>query len=186
MNKSEELTIAPQLEDALQELPILQYGVLPVSEVTFEQRIRYVCEHECPQYNTSWSCPPAVGTVEECRERCSAYTHCFIFSTISEVRDITDMEETLATRMDHEEITHEVAKLLREQYGDVITLSTESCAVCSKCSWPDAPCRNPGRMFPCVESYGIVVSELAQKAGMEFMNGQNIVTWFSVIFFRNI
>ena len=25
--------------------------------------------------------------------------------------------------------------------------------------------------------------ELAEKAGMDFMNGQNIVTWFSVIFF---
>ena len=117
MIMQELVQIRPEMETALQELPILQYAVLPVSEVAFEQRIRFVCEHECPQYNTSWSCPPAVGTVEECRERCSAYTNCFLFSTISEVRDITDMEETLGTRMEHEEITREEVKLFQACYG---------------------------------------------------------------------
>ena len=63
--------------------------------------------------------------MEECRERCNAYTNCFLFSTISEVRDISDMEETLSTRMEHEEITREVVKLFHSFYGEVIALSTE-------------------------------------------------------------
>ena len=177
------IQIRPEMETALQELPILQYAVLPVSEVTFEQRIRYVCEHECPQYNTSWSCPPAVGTVEECRERCNAYTNCFLFSTISEVRDISDMEETLSTRMEHEEITREVVKLFHSFYGEVIALSTESCAVCSKCTWPDAPCRFPDKLYPSMEACGLFVSKICKQCGMEYNNGPDTITFFSCILF---
>ena len=39
-------------------------------------------------------------------------------------------------------------------------------------------------MFPCVESYGILVTELAEKGGISYQNGAGTVTWFSVLFFR--
>ena len=54
---------------------------------------------------------------------------------------------------------------------------TEACAICQKCAYPAAPCRHPERMFPCVESQGILVTDLAEKHGLDFMNG-NIVVWF--------
>lgn len=38
-------------------------------------------------------------------------------------------------------------------------------------------------MFPCVESYGIVATALAEQNGIEFYNG-NIVTWFSLLCYR--
>ena len=37
-------------------------------------------------------------------------------------------------------------------------------------------------MIPCVESYGILVTDLAEKAGMTFMEDYNTVIWFSAIF----
>lgn len=172
-----------ELEQELLQYPIMQFAYLKTEQVEFLDRVREICKKECPRYGTSWSCPPAVGTVEECRERCRAFTDVFVFSTIAEVQDITNMEETLATRMEHEEITMEVVRIFRRQFGEILTLSTESCEICQKCSYPDAPCRHPDRMFPCVESYGILVTELAQLGEMEFMNGSNVVTWFSVIFY---
>ena len=45
------------------------------------------------------------------------------------------------------------------------------------------PCRHPDKMFPCVESQGILVTDLAEKHGLDFMNG-NIVVWFSLILFK--
>lgn len=42
---------------------------------------------------------------------------------------------------------------------------------------------HPERMFPCVESYGIVATALAEQNGIEFYNG-NIVTWFSLLCYR--
>ena len=68
--------------------------------------------------------------------------------------------------------------------GEMQVLSTESCAICEKCAYPDAPCRHPDRMFPCIESYGILVTEPAEKNGITFMSGSGLVTWFSLILYK--
>ena len=134
-------------------------------------------------YNTSWACPPAVGSVEVCKARCLSYPQAMMLTTVTEVADIENMELTLATRGEHERLTHEVEQLFRQQGCETMVLSTESCAICQQCAWPEAACRHPDRMYPCVESHGILVTELADSFGIEFFNG-NIVTWFSLIFFR--
>ncbi len=171
------------VEEKLQELPVVQYAWLEEREIPFSGRVREICQSECPRYGTSWSCPPGVGTVEECRDRCAGFPGAFVFTTIAEVMDAADMEETLATRGAHEEVTKEIREIFRKAGCRTLALSADSCAICDKCAYPDAPCRHPERMLPCLESYGIIVPELAQKAGIEFMNGANIVTWFGVILF---
>ncbi len=170
------------LEAQITRFPICEYAWLPAKEVPFLEQVRYICQTECPRYGTSWSCPPAVGTVEECKKRCREYKDVFLFTTMEEVADIADMEETLRTRKAHEEITRNVVSVMRKRWGKLLTLSTESCANCPVCAYPDGPCRHPGKMFPCIESYGILVTELAEKCGIHFMSGGNIVTWFSLIF----
>jgi len=171
------------MEQQLSQLPLFQYGFLTPDQLVFTERVRHVCEQECPMYNSSWACPPAVGSVEECKARCLSYPQALMITTVTEVADIENMELTLATRGEHEAVTHQVEQLFQQQGCQTMVLSTESCAVCQNCAWPDAPCRHPERMYPCVESHGILVTELAELFGMEFFNG-NIVTWFSLIFFR--
>lgn len=173
-----------QLEQQLRELPIVQYEFLETAELTFSPRVRLVCETDCTRYGTSWACPPAVGTVEECRERCLSYPHTLLITTMNEVDNIEDLEGTLRTRTGHEEITRQVSELLRAQGAETYPLSTESCAICQKCSYPDGPCRHPERMFPCVESQGILLIDTAERFGIEFQAGGNIVTWFSLILYR--
>lgn len=171
------------VEAQLCELPISQYAWIDPRQIEFSERIRYVCEHECTMYGKSWACPPAVGTVEACREKVLSYPEGLVFTTLTEVEDIADLEATLATRAPHEKITRQVRDILRQYSHDVLTLSTEACAICEHCTYPNAPCRNPDRMFPCVESYGVVATDLAEKNGIEFYNG-NLVTWFSVLCYR--
>lgn len=171
-------------EQRLAELPLAQYAFFSTQELEFSPRIRKVCELECPRYGKSWACPPAVGTVDECRARCLAYPEGLLIATLTEVEDITDMEQTLATRPAHEELTREVAVLLQDEGLTVMGLSTDSCAVCAHCSYPDAPCRHPARMYPCVESHGIVVTALAEKLGVTYLYGGNVVTWFSLLLYR--
>ena len=171
------------IEQQLSALPLAQYGWIETAELEFSERIRRVCEQECPMYGKTWACPPAVGTVEECRARCLSYPHALMMTSITEVSDIANLEETLATRAPHEALTRQVRDMIAEQSSDVMALSTEACAICQKCAYPDAPCRHPDRMFPCVESQGILVTDLAEKHGLDFMNG-NIVVWFSLILFK--
>ncbi len=173
-----------QVEKRLCELPIAQYSWVRVEDITFSERIRHVCETECPMYGKSWACPPAVGPVNVCQTRCRDFVEALVITTVTEVRDIADLEETLATRAPHEEITRQVYAILQEEAEEVMALSTEACAFCEVCSYlTGEPCRHPDRMFPCVESYGIVATDLAEKYGIEFFNG-NLVTWFSILFFR--
>ena len=172
------------LERQLRELPLYIYEFIRTDELVFSDRVRYICETECGMYDRSWACPPAVGTVEECRERVMRFEEGLLIATITEVSDIANIDETLATRAPHEAITRQVLELVWRQAAETLVLSTESCAHCERCTWPDAPCRHPDRMFPCVESHGILVTDLAEKRGIDFMAEGNIVTWFSLILYK--
>lgn len=171
------------IEGQLASLPLAQYGWIRTADLTFSDRIRHVCEQECPMYGKTWACPPAVGSVEACRARCLGFPHALYLTTLTEVSDIANLEETLATRGPHEEVTRQALDILKPQVQETMVLSTEACAICEHCAYPSAPCRHPDRMFPCVESHGIVVTDLAEKEGIDFYGG-NIVTWFSLILFR--
>ena len=172
------------LEQQLAEFPLYQYMFIDTGELAFSPRVRHICQSECPMYGKSWACPPAVGSVEDCEKKCLSYPEALVITTITEVSDIANLQETLDTRGPHEDITRQVADLVRQQCGDVYVLSTEACAVCESCAYPDGPCRHPGRMFPCVESHGILATDLAEKYGIDFIGG-NIVTWFSLIFYKD-
>lgn len=172
------------LEEKLSELPLYIYDFFDPRELEFSSRIRWICEHECPMYGQSWACPPGVGSVDVCRQKCLAYDNCLLISSIVEVRDIADMEETLATRPDHEALTEQVRELMREQGIDPFILSTEACTICDRCAILDGEdCRFPEKMHPCVESHSINVVDVLEKRGLEFQFGANVVTWISLLFY---
>ena len=135
-------------------------------------------------YGKTWACPPAVGAVSACQSKCLSYENCLMIGTVVEVSDITNIEETLATRPAHEEVTNLVRDLFREQDVEPYVLSTEACAICDRCAYLDGqPCRHPERMHPCIESHGINIIPTLEANGLEFQYGENIVTWFSLLFF---
>ncbi len=172
------------LEAQLSELPLYVYHFFDAAELEFSQRIRWICEHECPMYGKSWACPPAVGTVEECQRKCLGNKNALLISTITEVRDIANIDETLSTRSDHEAITNQVRDMMRAQGVDPYVLSTEACAACQRCAYLDGqPCRFPDRMHPCVESQGINLIPIIEELGLTFQYGENVVTWFSLLLY---
>lgn len=172
------------LESQLAELPLYGYFFIEPKDLEFSERIRWICENECPMCGRTWACPPAVGSVEQCRKKCLSHENCLMIATIVEVGDIADIEETLATRPDHEQITAEVRELMRAQGVEPYILSTEACAVCERCAYLDGqPCRHPEHMHPCVESHGINVIPVLENCGIEFQFGANVVTWVSLLFY---
>ena len=173
-----------RLEEGMRELPIVQYEFFDTAELTFSPRVRLVCETDCARWGTSWACPPAVGTVEECRERCLRYPRALLITTMNEVADIADLEETLTTRAPHEEVTRQVNALLQAQGAETYPLSTESCAVCKNCTYPEQPCRYPDKMFESLEGYGILVTELAERLKIPFLDENHLITWFSLVLYR--
>lgn len=174
-----------RLEAQLAQLPLYYYDFLEPGELEFNRRVRWICEHECAMYGKSWACPPGVGSVEACREKCLSYGRCLMIATITEVADIASLEETLATRAEHETVTDQVRDLFRAQGVEPYVLSTEACALCKRCAiLDDQPCRKPDRMHPCVESQGINIIPALERRGLEFQYGENVVTWISLLFFE--
>ncbi len=173
-----------KLEEKLIELPLYCWHFFAPAELEFSQRIRWICEHECPMYGKTWACPPGVGDVQQCQETCLSYKTCLMIATTTEVDDISNITQTLATRPEHEAITDQVRDILRQEGQNPYVLSTEACAMCQRCAYLDGqPCRYPEKMHPCVESHGINVVPVMETAGLDFQFGQNVVTWVSLLFF---
>lgn len=173
-----------QLKNQLAQLPLYGYFFINPKELEFSDRIRWICRNECPMYGKTWACPPGVGPVPECQEKCLKYENCLMIVTVTEVNDISDIQETLATRPAHEKITNQVRDLMREQGIRPYILSTEACDICARCAYLDGlPCRLPGKMHPCVESHGINLIPTLEKYGIDFQYGGNVVTWVSLLFY---
>ena len=174
-----------QLEDQLAELPLYVYFFIDPQGLEYSQRIRWICEHECPMYGKTWAWPPGVGSVESCAEKCRSYSRCLMVGTVTEAEDLSDMEKTLRTRPEHEALTNQIRDLFRLQGIEPYILSTEACAVCERCAIEDGqPCRMPGRMHPCGESHGINLIPTLEENGLEFQYGGDVVTWYSLLFFN--
>ena len=172
------------VEEKLAQLPLYSYHFFDPKELDFTERIRWICQNECPMYNKSWACPPAVGSVHACKAQCLRYSQCLMIVTMTEVSDIANVEEALATRPEHEALTAQVQQILREEGQEPYILSTEACAECERCAWLDGkPCYTPERMHPCVESHGINVIPMFDTLGIPFISGENLVTWVSMLFF---
>lgn len=174
-----------ELSRQLAELPLYAYEFIDPEKLEFTPRVRWICEHECPMYGETWACPPGVGTVEACKARCGTYSSCLLIATIAEVSDIADIDATLATRPEHEAITNQVGDMMRALGVQPYILSTEACTLCPRCAYLDGePCRFPEKMHPCIESHGINILSVLDDMGLSFQYGENIVTWFSLLFYN--
>ena len=174
------------LEQQLSELPLYTFFYIDPAQLEFSDRIRYICQAECPRYGKSWACPPGVGSVTECKAKCLGYQECLVVGTITECLDIADIDETLATRPEHEKLTDQVADMLRDMGVEPYILSTDSCAICENCTFPEGkPCRHRDRMHPCIESHGINIIPALEENGLDFQYGSNMVTWYSLLFFND-
>ena len=75
--------------------------------------------------------------------------------------------------------------MLREQGAEPYILSSQACALCAHCTYPEGkPCRHPEKMHPCIESHGINLIPTLEAMGLEFTYSQDVITWYSLLFFN--
>lgn len=76
------------------------------------------------------------------------------------------------------------AEAVCPRLNEILVLSNEGCGRCSICTYPDSPCRYPERLYPSIEGFGFIVSELAHQAYIKYNSGPNTVTFFGAILFN--
>ena len=174
-----------RFEEFISQYPIYEYRLVDTAEIEVRERVRIICKQECERYGTTWACPPAVGSLEECGKRIHSYPNGILFSSVAEVSDVMNMAEMLATRDAHEELTTEVAGFLKGEGFETFTLSTESRDLASivPTSRTESPVKPSRKMHP-PESHGVVVNELVEHHSMEYNLKQILILWFSLVLFR--
>ena len=157
-------------------------GEIQLSNLKFHRSIRKMCEDNvCRNYSTTWACPPAVGTLEECMQRCSQYAHMVIFNQVFSLKNSYDFEGMKQALLNFKATVDIFYDSIHGKTEDLLILSNESCVRCRRCTYPDEPCRFQDRLFHSIEGYGFIVSDLAKEAGIKYTNGPNTVTYFGAI-----
>lgn len=169
------------IEDFIKEYPLFEYSFLDIDDVAFSDKVRFICETECENYNKSWSCA-SIGTLDECMSKCQQYPNAFVFSTITEITNWLDFDDCLKKRRDHEEISMDIYRDFQEHFESAFML-TSGCTACDTCAYPE-PCRNPEKRVSPTESHGIIILKTAADAGMSYDFGADMVTYFSIIFYN--
>lgn len=171
-------------ENNLKEIGIHEYGMISTVEIPFGQEVRKICEgNACRLYGTTWACPPAVGTVEECRARCLSYKTAMVFNAVYPLEDSFDYEGMMQGHGTFKDLCDRLYELVKPQLYEFLLLSNEGCKRCKICTYPSTPCRHPERLFPSLEGFGIHVAQLADRANVKYVNGTNTVTYFGMLLY---
>ena len=161
-----------------------EYGIVNAKDVEFSDEVRGYCEiNTCRQYQKTWACPPACGTVAECRERAQGFKRMLVFTGKFELEDSLDFKGMIVGLKGFKKIAAAVDKAAKSHLNNYMVLSNEGCGKCDSCTYPNAPCRFPEKLHHSIEGYGIFVSKLAVQAGVKYNNGEKTVTYFGAVLF---
>lgn len=152
--------------------------------LVYHQEIRDICKgNTCRYYGKTWACPPAVGTIDECKARVDQYDNFLLFSQKYTLEDSFDVEGMLSGMRAFKDSVGVLESMISDMLTEHLILSNEGCARCKKCTYPDMPCRFPEQLHHSIEGYGFNVSELARSAGVLYNNGENTVTFLGGLLF---
>ncbi len=172
------MNIEKYLDDSL----IFQKKIIPSAEIPFSPEVVEMCKaNRCGKYGTCWTCPPGVGTLSSLEKKIKGFGNALVFTCKYILEDSFDFDGMISGQKKTKEVLVKIIDALNADGEKFMALGCEGCGICESCTYPDAPCRFPEKAVPSVEACGINVVELAEKAGINYNNGADTVTYFSVI-----
>ena len=167
--------------DDLPKIGITRYGFIKTTDIIFDpQALKLCASNACRKYGKFWTCSPGSGPLEQSKATCLSYSDALVFCSVYELEDSYDVEGMARGGTEFRNVCDRFYDLLTPPFK---LLSTGGCHLCKTCTYPDAPCRFPDRMSPSISSYGIIAANLAESAGMPYINGENTVTYFGLLCF---
>lgn len=155
-----------EVERAARESRFSEYGSVNVQNLKYYQEIRTICEeNSCRNFAASWACPPAIGTLAECRERVNRYRNMLLFSRKYALEDSFDFEGMHAGLKDFKRTVDGFQQKIDTLLPMYLLLSNEGCGRCPQCTYPGAPCRFPHLLHHSLEGYiAVILTEAGKDA----------------------
>ena len=168
------------LETMAKDAGFSHIGPLDRSTIELQQEVREMCRTgNCGAYGKKWTCPPACGSLEDCRAQLEKFNRGILVQTVGELEDSFDYEAMMDTEAAHKEHFAAMEKQLRSQFPDMLALGAGGCTKCKQCTYPDAPCRFPGKAFASMEAFGMLVLQVCKANNMTYYYGPNTIAYTS-------
>ena len=171
-----------ELTDLAKEAGFTYSAPLAMDSLEFREEVRSMCSADlCKSYGKSWSCPPAVGSIERAKERAGVYHRGIIVQTAGDLSDSFDMDGTAAIMQKHKKAFETLVRQVRQFYPECLPMGAGTCRLCRACTYPDRPCRHPDKMVSSMEAYGLLVSDVAIRSGLKYNYGENTMCFTSCV-----
>ena len=168
------------LRDCALEAGFTHAATLDASTLVLRDEVRDMCgANTCGAYGHSWSCPPACGDLETLRGVIARYREGILVQTVGELEDAFDGEGMMETEAAHKKHFAALHQRLIGEYPGLLALSAGTCRRCTRCTYPDAPCRFPDACFSSMEAYGILVLDACKANGLQYYYGPNAIAYTS-------
>ena len=160
--------------------------IIRQDQIVLSSEFRSLCEmNSCGNYGRTYTCPPAVGSVGELMEQVRGYDRALLYQTVAELEDSFDVEGMIEGGKRHSEVCQNVRRALPSELGPVLHLAGGGCRLCERCAMQDKlPCRHPEAALPSLSAYGVDVCSTSRSSNMKYINGQNTVTYFGLVLFK--
>ena len=169
--------------DLARELGAYKAAVISVDKITTDAGFRKMCEANlCGRYGKSYTCPPDVGAIDTLIAKLKGYDHALVYQTVGMLEDSFDIEGMQDAAKKHCQL---ILELMKRYPDGVLHLGAGGCPLCERCAKAtNEPCRHPEHAIASLEAHGVNVSELAKSCSMKYINGQNTVTYFAAMLFK--
>ena len=180
MNDSDILSILSEYSD------IAKVGVAPpkVTLDTIAQCRVYCAKDECGCYDKYCSCPPRVGTPEECLGRIQRYSKAAVVPITYEV-DYRDKAALDRCTKDIQDRCRSMVLRLKDKGLECWGLADGGCDYCPRCAaLDDKPCRFPEMQIQSVSGNGILMQDFLKASGAGSPYREGFVEMYAVILYN--
>ncbi len=163
-------------------------AILDTASIQFHEDFRKACEKNfCRKYDTNWMGPPAIGPIQDLRQKAVRYQQGLLFQTVHTVASNFDMKGMLAAAKIHEKVFRTLLARIRKEFPEeeILPLNAGCCGLCEECGYlTQEPCRHPDQAVSSVEAYGMNVIALQKSAGLPYYKGKESVIYVGLILFN--
>ena len=177
---------AVDLKQVLKDCGYNVVAELDVSTLEFLPEVRAMCSADrCRAYGKSWSCPPANGTLEYWEEKASHFRKGLLMQTVGEREDSFDFEAMMEVEELHKANSEKLIDFIHANALDCLFMTAGTCTRCKPCTYPDAPCRFPDRVFPSMEACGVFVSKVCMDINLAYNYGDEKIAYTSCLLYND-